>query len=91
MPLLPAGGVRRFVRRAIFYRGLSRGGAWLGVSAALWGFGRVRRFFGREPEVLGRAKIQRGGSMAIVTGRPLTGRQARRARRRGASAVSSAR
>lgn len=83
MPLLPAGGVRRFLRRAIFYRGLSRGGAWLGVSAALWGFGRARRFFGREPESLGTIKVQRGAAMAITTGRPLTRRQARRARRAG--------
>ena len=79
MRLRPVGGVRRFVRRAIFYRGLSRGGAWLGVSLALWGFGRVRRFFGREPEVLGTAKIRQGAAMTLVTGRPLTKREARRA------------
>ena len=79
MRLRSVGGVRRVVRRAIFYRGLSRGGAWLGVSLALWGFGRVRRFFGREPEVLGTAKIQQGATMTLVTGRPLTKREARRA------------
>jgi hypothetical protein len=79
MRLRPVGGVRRFVRRAIFYRGLSRGGAWLGVSLALWGIGRVRRFFGREPEVLGTAKIQQGAAMTLVTGRPLGKREARRA------------
>ena len=81
MRLGPRGGVVRFARRAIFYRGLSRGGAWLGVSAALWGFGRIRRFFGREPELLGTAKIERGAAMTITTGQPLTRRQARRAQR----------
>jgi len=82
MRLLPAGGLRRFVRRAIFFRGLSRGGAWLGLSAVLWGSGRLRRFLsGGGPELLGRAKIQPGASMAVVTGRPLSRRQARRARR----------
>lgn len=86
MPLLPAGGVRRFVGRAIFYRGLSRGGAWLGVSAAVWGFGRARRFLGRESESLGTVKVERGAAMAITTGRPLTRRQARRARRTAAGA-----
>ena len=79
MRLGPVGGVRRFVRRAIFYRGLSRGGAWLGFSLGLWGLRRARRFFGREPEVLGKAKIQQGATMGIVTGRPLTRREARRA------------
>jgi hypothetical protein len=81
VPLGPRGGVRRFVRRAIFYRGLSRGGAWLGLSALLWGFGRVRRFFGREPEAVGTVKVQRGAAMSLVTGTPPSRRQARRARR----------
>lgn len=82
MRLLPPGGLRRFVRRAIFLRGMSRGGAWLGLSAALWGTRRVRRFLsGGGPEMLGTAKIQAGASMAVVTGRPLSRRQAKRARR----------
>ena len=83
MRLGPRGGVRRFVRRAIFYRGLSRGGAWLGLTAALWGAGRVRRFFGRQPQALGVVKIQPGAAMSIATGQPPTRRQAKRARAAG--------
>jgi len=81
MRIGPRGGLRRFVRRAIFYRGLNRGGAWLGLSVALWAGGRMRRFVGRQPEVLGTARIEPGASMAVVTGRPLTRRQAKRSTR----------
>lgn len=81
MPLLPAGGIRRFVRRAIFFRGLSRGGAWLGLSAAIWGFGRVRRFFGRTEQRVGTLKLPPNTGLAMATGVPASRRQRRRARR----------
>lgn len=81
MPLLPAGGIRRFVRRAIFYRGLSRGGAWLGLSAALWGGRRVRRFFGRAEQRVGTLKLPPNTGLAMATGVPASRRQRRKARR----------
>jgi len=81
MRLLPAGGVRRFVRRAIFYRGLSRGGAWLGLSAALWGGRRVRRFFGRTEQRVGTLRLPPNTGLALATGVPASRRQRRRARR----------
>jgi hypothetical protein len=73
------------LRRGALYKGLFGGSrGWLAVGAVLWGRGALKRFFGRQEEIVTVEKMTNGQLMQLNVMRPPTRRERRKAQRRAA-------
>lgn len=74
----------RLIRRKAMYAGvLGSSRFWKFVAVGLYGRSIVKRFFGRQTEVLDASRFGAGVNYRVVTSKPLTRRQKRRLKRRG--------